>query len=71
MRPGVAEARLKAFPFQTAPAVAAALADWLAWLRDERRASPHTLEAYAGDLQDFRNFMQRHLGKLVELAYFG
>ena len=44
------------------PALAGALADWRAWLADERRASPHTLEAYVGDLAGFLAFLADHLG---------
>ena len=44
------------------PAVAAAAAAWRAWLADERRASPHTLDAYGRDLADFLGFLARHAG---------
>jgi integrase/recombinase XerC len=53
------------------PALAGAIADWRAWLADERRASPHTLAAYEADLSGFLNFMSGHLGgdpALVDLA---
>ena len=30
---------------------------FLAWMRDERRASPHTLEAYGRDIGDFLGFL--------------
>ena len=35
---------------------------WLAWLADERRASPHTLAAYGRDLAAFLDFATDHLG---------
>lgn len=44
------------------PALAGALADWRAWLADERRASPHTIEAYETDLAGFLGFLAEHLG---------
>ena len=37
-------------------------AGYLAWLRDERRASPNTYEAYARDLSDFLGFLTRYQG---------
>ena len=43
-------------------AVAAAAADWLDWLRRERRASPHTVAAYRRDLGAFLMFLGEHLG---------
>jgi len=46
----------------------AALDDWRAWLRDERRASPHTLAAYERDLFQFIEFLAGHLGGTVSLA---
>ncbi len=48
-----------------------AVADWRAWLADERRASPHTLAAYHRDLGDFLSFLADHLGappRLEDLA---
>lgn len=44
-----------------------AIFDWLAYLRDERRASSHTLSAYRRDLESFSRFLTEHLGKLPEL----
>ncbi|MDP7652379.1 MAG: tyrosine recombinase XerC [Rhodospirillales bacterium] len=44
------------------PAVAAAAAEWRDWLAHERRASPHTLNAYGRDLADFFGFLTRHAG---------
>lgn len=44
------------------PALAGALADWRAWLADERRASPHTIAAYETDLAGFLGFLAEHLG---------
>ncbi len=43
-------------------ALQAALADWLKWLRDERRSSPHTVDAYGRDLVGFLSFASAHLG---------
>lgn len=39
-----------------------AVAGYLAWLADERRASPHTLDAYRRDLAAFLGFLAGHLG---------
>ncbi|MCW8085940.1 tyrosine recombinase XerC [Sabulicella glaciei] len=41
---------------------------FLLWLERERRASPHTLEAYGRDVADFLGFLSNHLGGEVDLA---
>ncbi|HSR71197.1 MAG TPA: site-specific integrase, partial [Kiloniellales bacterium] len=46
----------------TTAELAAASADWQRWLRDEKRASPHTLDAYRRDLNRFLAFLAGHLG---------
>ena len=48
--------------------VLAAADDWRAWLRDERRASPHTLAAYHRDLSQFLGFLAGHIGGAPSLA---
>jgi integrase/recombinase XerC len=48
--------------FAAEPAVAAAAERWGAWLAAERRASPHTLDAYRRDLAAFLAFVAGHLG---------
>ena len=53
------------------PAVTAAAAAWRAWLTDERRASPHTLDAYGRDLADFLGFLARHAGYPAGLRELG
>jgi len=45
--------------------------DYLAWLRDERRASPHTLEAYQRDIGDFLGFLTNYLGGVPDLVALG
>jgi len=48
-----------------------AIAEWLAWLRTERRASAHTVAAYGRDLALFLDFLALHCGDtpgLVMLA---
>ncbi|MBB2203113.1 tyrosine recombinase XerC [Gluconacetobacter tumulisoli] len=40
---------------------------FLAWLHDERRASPLTVEAYRGDLVRFLDFIGGHVGGEVDL----
>lgn len=46
-----------------------ALADWLAYLEAERRASPHTLKAYSRDLERFLAFQTLHLGNPPALEH--
>ena len=48
--------------------LAAAIADWRSWLADERRASAHTCDGYARDLEAFVDFVARHRGGAVGLA---
>jgi integrase/recombinase XerC len=40
-----------------------ARAAWLDWLATERRASPHTLDAYGRDVADLLAFLTAHLGR--------
>ena len=42
--------------------------DWRHWLMHERRASPHTIEAYSRDLGGFLSFLQQHRGGPLELS---
>jgi integrase/recombinase XerC len=44
---------------------------FLAWLGQERRASPLTVEAYGTDLAGFLGFLTRHLGQEPDLAALG
>ncbi|HEC90708.1 MAG TPA: recombinase XerC, partial [Alphaproteobacteria bacterium] len=44
------------------PALARAVEDWRNRLAHEKRASPHTLDAYGHDLQGFLSFLSGHLG---------
>ncbi len=53
------------------PAVTAAAAAWRDWLAHERRASPHTLDAYGRDLADFLGFLARHAGYPAGLRELG
>ena len=43
-------------------------ANYLAWLRDERRASANTCEAYGRDLADFLGFLTRYQGAEPDAA---
>lgn len=45
-----------------------AAADWLRWLTSEKRASPHTQEAYRRDLGAFLGFLAEHLGGPLTLS---
>jgi integrase/recombinase XerC len=64
-----AETRLTAEDLPTvAPDLAAAIADWQAWLRDEKRASRHTCLAYGRDLTHFLAFLAEHHGGRSGLA---
>ena len=54
--------------FAAAPDLAAGIEQWQRWLRHERRASPHTVDAYARDLAGFLAFLTGHLGGLPSLA---
>jgi integrase/recombinase XerC len=49
----------------------AARLEFLAWLAAERRASPHTLEAYGRDIADLLGFLTRHQGAEPDLAALG
>ena len=43
-------------------ALSRAIDDWRRWLTHEKRASPHTIDAYSRDLGGFLAFLQQHLG---------
>lgn len=44
------------------------IAQWQSWLLNERRYSPHTLDAYSRDLSGFFDFAAEHLDKVPETA---
>ncbi|MDB5458418.1 MAG: integrase/recombinase XerC [Caulobacteraceae bacterium] len=50
---------------------AQALADWLAYLAQERRASPRTVQAYAECVGRYLAFLQQHRGGPLTLADMG
>ena len=52
---------------RSAPDLRAAIDDWQAWLRNERRAAVNTRAAYLGDLARFLDFTSEHLGKPPDL----
>jgi integrase/recombinase XerC len=56
--------------FTAAPDLLAAIEAWRSWLANERRASPHTLAAYARDLACFLDFLAEHTGEQPALASF-
>lgn len=51
-----------------AETVNSAQSQWLAHLAGERRSSPHTLEAYERDIEQFLTFLRDHLGGDPTLA---
>jgi integrase/recombinase XerC len=53
---------------QAAPDLAAAARSWLDRLQHEKRASPHTLAAYARDADAFVTFLSGHIGGEPDLA---
>jgi integrase/recombinase XerC len=55
-------------PLAAEPALAAAVAEWIAWLRGERRYSEHTLDAYGRDVAAFITFLADHIGFLPGVA---
>ena len=54
-----------------APDLRDALAAWMRWLASEKRASAHTLGAYAGDVDGFLGFLTGHRGGPPALADLG
>ncbi len=50
------------------PSLTGAVADWLAWLADERRMSRHTIDGYGRDVAAFLQFLQDHVGERPALA---
>ena len=56
------------FEVSAAPAVIEAAQRWRRWLADERRSSPHTLDAYGRDLAAFLAFVADHLGGPPDLG---
>ena len=46
----------------------AAAAAYLAWLEQDRRASPHTIDAYRRDVAGFLGFLTQHCGAEPDLA---
>lgn len=48
--------------------LASALDGWVAWLRNEKRASVHTIDAYGHDLGEFLEFIVGHIGGPISLA---
>jgi integrase/recombinase XerC len=56
--------------FQAGPDLADQARGWLSFLAGERRVSPHTLQSYARDLQQFLRFAAIHFGATPSLATF-
>jgi integrase/recombinase XerC len=59
---GLAASPPRAARFAAAGDLQHAIALWQSWLRDERRASPHTVAAYGSDLAGFLDFLAEHQG---------
>lgn len=66
--PPLAPALAPGAPQPAAPELAAAMADWLANLRTERRMAAKTLTAYQRDVRQFVRFVAAHTGLEVTLA---
>ena len=49
--------------YKAAPCVKKHICEWQSWLLNERRYSPHTLDAYSRDLAEFFDFLSNHLAK--------
>jgi len=47
--------------------LAEAILEWRAWLQSERRASPHTIEAYSRDISAFLQFLAEYLGQKASI----
>ncbi len=54
--------------FSATPDCMSAIAQWQEWLTTEKRASPHTIAAYGGDLARFLAFLAEHLGAAPALS---
>ena len=65
---GVKPAPLAPARFSAKPDLQHAIAAWQGWLQAERRASPHTVAAYASDLAQFLEFLAEHRGGAAGLA---
>ena len=50
----------------TSPEVLKYIKDWQTWLKDERRYSSHTLDAYARDLAIFLSFLHDYTDKIPD-----
>lgn len=55
-------------PLPIAADLAAPVAAWIDWIRDERRLAANTVEAYRHDLSGFLAFLARHLGGPPDVA---
>jgi integrase/recombinase XerC len=60
-----------AIPLPAAPDLKPLVRDWLVWLAHERRASRHTLLAYARDLSAFLVFLRDYRGEEPSRALLG
>lgn len=54
--------------FPAADDVVRGVRDWQGWLAAEKRASPHTFDAYSRDLAAFFAFLTEHLGAQPDLS---
>jgi integrase/recombinase XerC len=67
-RPETGPAPIALARFAAGPECLSAITAWQGWLVAERRASPHTVAAYGGDLARFFTFLTEHLGAVPGLA---
>jgi len=68
---GLAASPPRAARFAAASDLQDAIVLWQSWLRDERRASPHTVAAYGSDLTGFLDFLAEHRGGAAGLGDLG
>ncbi|MZR29437.1 tyrosine recombinase XerC [Sneathiella litorea] len=51
----------------TTPPLSHAFNNWIDWLVHEKKASPHTVQAYERDMRDFLGFITGHIGNEPDL----
>ena len=57
---------LENIKLKTSDSLSSIISDWLKYLKDEKRYSENTLEAYLSDLSLFFNFLSEHKGQNID-----